>query len=304
MNESLYDILGVAKGASADEIRKAYRTLARKHHPDVNPGDAKAEDTFKKVSAAYDVLGDADKRKAYDEFGEESLRGGFDPEQARAYKQWQGRRRTAGRPPVGERIDYDMGDLGDLFGFGRRPAGPRKGHDVRGTVELDFEQAIRGTEVQLQISTETGPKTVTARIPPGADTGSTLRLSGQGGPGVAGGPAGDVVIETRVRPHPLVRRDGLDLYLPVPVTLSEAYDGASIEVPTFQGAVTVKVPPTSQQGQKLRLRGKGVRRGKEHGDFYVQIEVRVPDRPDPAISEALRAAEAGYQAPVRMGLRL
>jgi curved DNA-binding protein len=304
MNESLYDILGVAKGASADDIRKAYRTLARKHHPDVNPGDAKAEDTFKKVSAAYDVLSDADKRKAYDEFGAESLRGGFDPEQARAYKQWQGRRRAAGQPPVGERVDFDVGDLGDLFGFGRRPRGPRKGHDVRGTVELDFEQAIRGTEVQLQIATDAGPRTVTARIPPGADTGSTLRLSGQGGPGIAGGPAGDVVIETVVRPHKLMRRDGLNLSLPVPVTLAEAYDGASIEVPTFDGPVTVKVPAGSQQGQKLRLRGKGVKRGKERGDLFVELEVKLPEGGDASVSGALREVEAAYQTPVRKGLRL
>jgi DnaJ-class molecular chaperone len=304
MKESLYDILGVGKSASADEIRKAYRTLARKHHPDVNPGDARAEDTFKKVSAAYDVLSDPDKRKAYDEFGEESLRGGFDPEQARAYKQWQSRRRAAGQPSTGERVDFDLGDLGDLFGYGRRSRGPRKGHDVRGTVELEFEQAIRGAEVQLQISTDTGPKTVTARIPPGADTGSTLRLPGQGGPGIAGGPAGDVVIETVVRPHRLIRRDGLDLHLPVPVTVAEAYDGASIEVPTFDGPVTVKVPPGSQQGQKLRLRGKGVKRGKDRGDLYVQLEVKLPEGGDAEVSEALRRAEAGYRAPVRKGVRL
>jgi curved DNA-binding protein len=298
MAETLYDILGVKKDASPDEIRKVYRKLARKHHPDVNPGDKTAEEKFKKVSAAYDVLSDEKKRAAYDEFGDDALAGGFDPEKARAHQQWQSQRRQ-------RRDDFEEGpiefDFADLFGGGGRARGPRRGHDLRATVELELRQAIEGAEIGLELP---GQGTVRVRIPPGADDGSIIRLAGKGGPGAQGGPAGDLVIETIVRPHPLLRRDDLDLYLTLPVTLAEAYNGGAVEVPTFDGPVMLKVPPRSQNGGKLRLRGKGIPRKDRRGDLFVELDVRMPDKADDALADALRAGDALYTTPVRGGLTL
>ncbi len=301
MAESLYDIIGVQRSAGDDEIRKAYRKLARKYHPDVNPGDAGAEDQFKKVAAAYEVLSDADKRKAYDEFGEESLKGGFDPDKARAYQDWQ-RARSGGEEAFRGRGGPDMGgfDLSDLFGFGRK-RGPMRGADLHAVVEMTLAQSIAGGETRLDLP---GRGTTTVRIPPGADDGSILRIAGKGQPGVSGGPAGDLVIETRLRPHPQVSRSGLDLSLKVPVTVDEAYNGASIEIPTFDGPVKLTVPPRSQSGTRLRLKNKGVARGKKRGDFYVELDVRLPDSDAAEVAEALRQAAAGYSAPVRKELRL
>jgi curved DNA-binding protein len=299
MAESLYESLGVARTASADEIRKAYRKLARKHHPDVNPGNAAAEAAFKKISAAYDVLSDDKKRKAYDEFGEASLQSGFDPAKARDYARWQDtrqRRSTRFGDDEGP-IDFDFADL-----FGRRaPRGPARGGDLHASVEIDLQKAIEGTEMTADLP---GHGTVRIRIPKGADTGDTLRVPGKGSPGRDGGPPGDLVIETVVRPHPLVRREGLDLHLTVPVTLDEAYGGASIPVPTFEGPVVLKIPPRSQQRTKLRLRGKGVARKGERGDMIVELDIRMPDQADEALAEALRAANKLYTRPVREGLTL
>jgi curved DNA-binding protein len=296
MAESLYDIIGVAKTATADEIRKAYRKLARKHHPDVNPGDKRAEERFKKVSAAYDVLSDDKKRAAYDEFGDESLAGGFDPDKARAYAAEQQRRSRARsyRPPDDEGpIEFDFGEL---FGRGRGRATVMRGPDLHASVEMDLRQAIAGGEVALDIP---GQGTVRVRIPPGADDGSVIRIAGKGAPGVGGGPPGDLVIETTVRPHPHVRRDALDLYLTLPITIDEAYNGASIDVPTFEGTIVVKVPPRSQNRAKLRLKGKGIPRKGTRGDFYVELDVRMPDKPDDALAAALHASNASYSKPVR-----
>lgn len=299
MAESLYDILGVAKTASADEVRKAYRKLARAHHPDVNPGSAVAEDKFKKVSAAYDVLSDDKKRAAYDEFGDASLQGGFDPAKARDYQRWQHAQQQRASRFHDDTDDEGRAsfDFSELFG---RARGPQRGADLHATLELDLKQAIEGTEISLDLPT--GPQRV--RIPPGADDGSTIRIAGKGAPGGRGGPPGDLLIEITVAPHPRVRREGLDLHLTVPVTLAEAYNGASVTVPTFSGSVTVKVPPRSQNGAKLCLRGKGVTRKDQHGDMILELEVRMPDREDPALSAALDAAAADYSKPVREGITL
>lgn len=298
MAKSLYDTLGVAKDASPDAIRAAYRKLARKHHPDVNPGNKEAEEKFKAISAAYDVLSDDKKRKAYDEFGDASLQGGFDPDKAREYARWQGRQQRRAS-------DFDQGpiefDFSDLFG---RARGPARGHDLTATIQIDFRQAVEGAEFTADIPGQ-GP--VRVRIPPGADTGSTLRVPGKGAPGARGGPAGDLVIEVEVRPHPRLRRDGVDLYLTVPVTLDEAYNGATIDVPTFEGPIALKIPARSQNRAKLRVKGRGVpRRGRagERGDLYVELDVRMPDQPDDALAQALRASGGAYTAPVREELKL
>jgi DnaJ-class molecular chaperone len=296
MAQSLYETLGVAKGASDDSIRKAYRKLARRHHPDVNPGDKKAEEAFKRIAAAYEVLSDEKKRAAYDEFGEESLAGGFDADKARAYKQWQDTRQQQ------RRSGFEHGpaefDFSDLFG---RARGPARGPDLHARVQMELRQAIEGAEVSLELGAK---GTVRVRIPPGADTGSIIRLAGKGAPGARGGPPGDLVIETVVLPHPRLRRDGLDLYLTLPVTLDEAYNGATVEVPTFDGPVLLKVPERSQAGARLRLRGKGIQRKDSRGDLYAVLDVRMPDRVDEALAEALRGSAAAYGTPVRKELTL
>lgn len=293
----LYEALGVSKTATADEIRKAYRKLARKYHPDVNPGDKRAEEQFKKISAAYDVLSDDKKRKAYDEFGDESLQGGFDADKAREYAKWQQTRQQRQRSPFQEGpVEFDFSEL-----FGRAQRGPRRGQDLHTTVELELRQAIEGAEISADIPGQ-GP--VRIRIPKGADTGDTIRVAGKGAPGRGGGPPGDLVIETVVTEHPFVHREGLDLHLTLPVSLDEAYNGASVEVPTFEGPVVVKIPPRSQNGAKLRVKGKGIPRKDTRGNLIVELAVRMPDQPDEALAEALRKAQAAYREPVRKELKL
>ncbi len=306
-NTDPYAVLGVARTATAEEIRTAYRKLARKYHPDVNPGDKAAEARFKEVAAAYDVLSDEQKRKNFDEFGPDSLQSGFDPEQARAYKRWQDARAHAPPPRAHEEaFDWNLEDLLGQFGGmgGRREgafrSGPRRGPDAMGEVELDFIQAVHGTEVSLTIPGIATPLRV--RIPPGADDGSQITLRGQGAPGPGGGPPGDVIIRTRVRPHRFFRREGLDLVLDLPVTLSEAYNGATVDVPTPGGPVKLKIPPRTQTGARLRLRGKGVSRGKQVGDLFAVVWLRLPDADDAALGDALRAADALYARPVREGM--
>lgn len=286
MAQTPYEILGVSKTADADAIRKAYRKLARKHHPDVNPGDKKAEERFKDLSTAYETLSDEKKRAAYDAEGAQPP--------PRQYQQWQdARQQRSSRFDGATEFDFS-----ELF---NRSRGPEPGGDLHATVQMDLRQAIEGTEVSLELP---GQGTVRVRIPPGADNGSVIRLAGRGAPGSRGGPAGDLVIETHVLPHPLLRRDGLDLYLTLPVTLDEAYNGASIEVPTFDGPVMLKVPPRSQTGAKLRLRGKGIARKETRGDLFAVIDVRMPDRADEALAAALRASAADYSTPVRQELAL
>lgn len=303
MAESLYDVLGVAKTASTDEIRKAYRKLARTHHPDVNPGNTASETRFKQVSAAYEVLSDDKKRKAYDEFGDASLQGGFDPDKAREYQRYQHTRQQRSSRFGDEQGPIDF-DFSDFFGGrpGRGPArGPMKGQDMQASVEIDLAQAIEGTELTADLP---GHGTVRVRIPKGADTGSTLRVPGKGAPGRNGGPPGDLVIETVLRPHPLFRREGLDLSLTLPITLAEAYLGATVEVPTFEGPVKLKVPPRAQQHARLRLRGKGVPRKDERGDLLVELDIRMPDRSDDALAKALEGTDSLYSRPVREGVTL
>jgi DnaJ-class molecular chaperone len=295
MAANLYTTLGVKRDASIEDIRKAYRKLAKKHHPDINPGNKAAEDRFKAVSAAYEVLSDPKKRAEYDEFGDAALQTGFDPGKAREYAQWQERRAAGGGFGDAGPIEFDFAEL-----FNRR-RGPTRGQDIHATFQMDLRQAVEGSEVSVDVP-EQG--TVRVRIPPGAETGSVIRLPGKGAPGVRGGTPGDLVIETEVRPHPVLRRDGLDLHLTLPVTLDEAYNGASVDVPTFEGTVVLKIPPRSQNHARLRLRGKGIERKSTRGDLFVELDVRMPDRADDALAAALRAGNAQYGRPVREGLAL
>jgi DnaJ-class molecular chaperone len=166
---------------------------------------------------------------------------------------------------------------------------------------MDLRTAIAGGEVRLEVP---GKKPITVRIPPGADDGSTIRLKGKGPQGSAGGPPGDLLVVTRVRPHALVRRDGLNLHMKIPVTLDEAYNGGTIEVPTFDGPVKLTVPPRTQSGSRLRLRGKGVKRKDTSGDLLVELDVRLPDQLDDDLAEAIRSSASAYSAPIRKEVRL
>ncbi len=283
MEKDPYSALGVARDASQDEIRKAYRKLARKHHPDVNPNDPKAAERFKEISWANDILSDESKRKLFDEFGARGLEAGFDPEQARAYKHWQeGTRRSPSYGEFASEIDLEdllggLGGFGERFGFaGRRaPRGPRKGADAQGEAPVDFLDAVRGGKVTLEFE---GKGALQVTIPAGAEDGTRIRLAGQGAPGPGGGAPGDLYVTLRVRPHPFFTRDGDDIHVEVPATIPELLRGGSIEVPTPDGAATVKIPPRSANGRRLRLRGKGAtkRKSKERGDLYVTLAAVLP----------------------------
>ena len=295
MADELYAVLGVSKGADADSIKKAYRKLATQLHPDKNPGNKKAEERFKKVNHAYDVLGDEKKRKLYDEFGEEGLREGFDPERVRAYREWSSRQaRGQGMPGGGvyggQPVDLEdlfgggaggqTGGFGDLFGDfvqrGRRARGPQKGPDLESEITIDFASAVRGATLELHPQGQASTP-VTVRIPAGADEGSRVRIAGQGGPSSNGGPRGDLVLTIHVTPHPQYRRDGDDLHLDLPVTVAEAYHGAKVKVPTVDGSVSLKVPAHTQSGSVVRLKGKGVaKKGRPAGDLYVHFLVQLP----------------------------
>lgn len=295
MAKDLYAVLGVAKDADAETIKKTFRKLAAKLHPDKNPGDKAAEARFKEINHAHDVLSDDKRRALYDEFGEEGLREGFDPEQARAYRSWGQGGRTSGMPG-GVRIEDIFGGanagFGDVFGemFGRRGrGGPRRvrGQDVEAETTIEFAAAVRGATVQLAVAGAREP--ITVRIPAGAEEGSRVRIAGQGAPSpIDGGSPGDLILTLHVKPHPHFRREGSDLHLELPITLAEAYHGAKVRVPTVDGSVQMKVPARAQAGQVLRLKGKGVaKRGREPGDLYVHFKIVVPTGDDPAIARAI-----------------
>lgn len=299
MARDLYEELGVKRDASAEEIKKAYRALAAKLHPDKNPGNKGAEARFKAVNHANQVLSDPKKRKLYDEFGEDGLREGFDADAYRNYRRASagGARFRRGQPQNLEDLfgagaggggGAGFGDLfGDLFaGNGRaRANAPSKGGDVASEVTVDFTAALEGA--QLKLTLQDGGEEVTVRVPKGADNGDKVRVPGHGAPGRMGGPPGDLIIAIRVRPHPYFERDGLDLYLDLPISVGEAYGGAKVRVPTPEGHVTLSIPRHAQSGQVVRLKGKGVTRGSKHGDLYVRFLVRLPDSDSDEIKKAI-----------------
>jgi curved DNA-binding protein len=270
-----YKILGVARGAGDDEIKKAYRKLARKYHPDVSK-EPNAKEKFQEVSEAYETLRDKEKRAAYDSLGS-GFRQGQD---FRPPPDWFDRFGGGGKAE-----DLHGVDLGELFesmglfgraqrrsgGFGRRSAFP--GEDYEVPVRLTLEEAYRGTERTVQLD----GRGFTARIPRGATDGQRLRLRGKGGPGMNGGPAGDLYLQIALEPHALYRASGHDLDIDVPLAPWEAALGAEVEVPTLEGRVTMKVPPGSKAGQKLRLAGRGLPKpGGGAGDLYAVLSIAVP----------------------------
>lgn len=380
MAKDFYSILGVGKDASEGDIKKAYRKLARKLHPDLNPGDKEAERTFKDVSRAYECLGNAEKRKLYDEFGEESLQSGFDADKMRQYRQWQSAGTGAER--AGGWQSHDFGryqsyeDLfGDLFGFSTadRSSGrsrKMKGQDVEYDITIDFLSALRGlkTDISLRrlqscadcggsgtepgttlipcegcggsgrLNVAEGPinftqacphcgghgrrgtpcrsckgsgqtqgtETLRVTIPPGVDEGSRVRVAGKGVPGQEGGPPGDLYLVVHVTPHSFLSRKGDDIYMDVPVSIGEALAGGSITVPTVNGDVSLKIPPGSQNGKVLRLKGKGVANAKtkSRGDLLVRLAVKLPEAGDEEMRAAARAMDRYYRDDIRKNIRL
>jgi len=373
-----YEALGVARGADADEIRKAYRRLARKYHPDLNPGDKAAEERFKKVQEAYDVLSDEEKRKVYDQYGFYSpnippnggpFAGGGGPGAGAGggmnfdgfdFSEFMRQQQASGSSGTRERESEGYG-FRDIFSniFGReqqqRPTTPQpeRGSDLEYGLNIDFWQSIRGTQIKLNISRQetcetchgtgaagngvivcpecdgTGtvtqmagamkfnltcprcggsgrlknacgtcrgegrishPDTVEVRIPQGVTSGSRLRVAGKGNAGAAGGPAGDLYITVRVEEHPFFKRNGDNIEVEVPLTVSEAGLGAKIEVPTVDGRALLKIPQGTQNGQKFRLRDKGVFNGRKNmrGDEIVEVVLRAPDVHNERTRELLR----------------
>jgi len=336
--KDLYGALGVSKGASADEIKKAYRKLAREYHPDKNPGDAGAEERFKEVQHAYDVLSDAEKRKQYDAFGSADGRRGFDP-------------RGGGFNYAGDFNIGDLGDLGDIFGgiFGRgrgarQQTRAQSGADLEVEVSLSFEDSLKGIETRIPVEVETacsecggsGAKPGTSpkvcpecrgrgvisesqglfalsqpcprcrgngtviedpcprcrgtgrerrtrrysvKIPPGVKDGTRIKLKGKGESGVAGGPPGDLHVVTRVAESPIYERRGADLVVDVPVSLADAALGTEVDVPTPDGAVSMKVPAGSEHGKLLRIKGRGAPKLKGgNGDVLARLRLEVPKK--------------------------
>ncbi len=311
MAQDFYKELGVSRSASADEIKKSYRKLAAELHPDKRPGDKKSETRFKAVNRAYQTLSDPEKRKIYDEFGEDGLREGFDVGAARAYREAArgGRVRTGPggyEDLFGGGQGANIGDLfGDLFGGGggargRRRGGAMKGSDVASEVTVDLASAIRGAELRLRL--QDGGEEVTVRVPAGAGDGDRVRIPGHGAPGMMGGPPGDLLLTIRVAPHPHFERVGLDLYLDLPITPAEAYRGAKVRVPTQDGFVTLTVPKHAQSGQVARLKGKGVKRAGKQGDFFVRFQIRLPEDESSDIESAVDALDAAVPKNLRDGI--
>ncbi|MDE2227955.1 MAG: DnaJ domain-containing protein [Alphaproteobacteria bacterium] len=294
MARNPYEVLGVARDASEDDIRRAYRRLAKQYHPDLNPGNKEAEARFKEVSAANDLLADAAKRARYDR-GEIDETGAEKPQYRADY-------RGFAEGPDGAKYYTSEGvapeDLEDLFAiFGRGAAGGAgpftrrthvrmRGADQRYMLTIDFLEAINGARKRLLLAPD---KSLDVTIPPGLKDGQILRLKEQGADGIGGGPKGDALIEVHVAPHPLFRREGDDIHLELPVTIAEAALGGKISVPTPSGAVTMTVPAGSNTGTRLRLRGKGAPTSDGgQGDEYVTLKVVLPEGGDQALADFLR----------------
>lgn len=300
MSADPYEVLGVSRTATDEEIRRAYRDLAKKLHPDLNPGDATLADRFKAASAAYDLLKDPEKRARYDR-GEIDASGAERP-QHRYYRDFadQGEARHYQSAAGYE----DMGDFSDLFselfrGRGGAAGGPgfrAKGQDVHYRLEVDFLEAVKGST--KRITTPDG-RTLDLKIPAGVADGRTLRMKGEGGPGLGGGPSGDALVDISVRPHPYFTRDGDDIRLDLPISLDEAVLGAKVEAPTVEGRVSITIPKAATSGQVLRLRGRGV---KGRGDQLVRLEIAAPPEVDDELASFMESWRTSHGYDPRKGL--
>ena len=283
-----YKELGVSRGASADEIKKAFRKLAKELHPDKNPGDKITEDKFKRVTAAFDILGDAEKRAKYDA-------GHIDADGNEQYRGFGGGRPGGnpfgqgggfGQGGPGGRANFEGVDLDELFGMfggGGRQRGARdftaRGQDVKATLEISLEDAIAGATRRIQFS---DGRTLDVTIPKGAADGQTIRLRGQGAPG-RGAENGDALIELKIEAHPVYRREGANLTMDLPVSVPDAVLGGKVRVPTPEGVVQMTVPKGSNSGQVLRLKGRGAFAGGKRGDLLAKLVVTLPDEQDEAL---------------------
>jgi DnaJ-class molecular chaperone len=302
-----YEVLGVRRDASADDIRTAYRKLAKQLHPDLNPGKPEAEARFKAVTAAYDILSDPEKRGRYDrgeidESGVERPRYSYRPH-AEGAQGWKYR-------PEGEMDAADLDDLFAMFGRGagsaRHGGGQRiqmPGPDRHFTLTVDFVAAATGGKERVALAPG---EWLDVTIPPGIEQGQILRLKGKGGPGIGGGPPGDALIEVLVAPHPFFRREGDDIHVELPVSLPEAVLGGRVDVPTVTGPVTMTIPNGSDTGTRLRLRGKGIhhrRHGADAaGDQYVTLKVTIGAGDDAELAEFLKTWGAKHQTDPRRSM--
>lgn len=326
MAEDLYQTLGVARDASKPEIQKAYRKLARKYHPDMNPEDKSAQEKFKRVQEAYDVLSDADKRAAYDRYGAdfEKIRGGgWDP--------------NSGGGPSFDGLDLEQifgggggqrggfqfeGGFADFFdqlmgagaagtgarrsrgGGARRSAAPRRGSNVRHELEIPLATAALGGKTEFYLDRGGKHEKLSVTIPPGVETGSKIRLREQGHLSPTGGPQGDLILLIRVSEHPLFRRSGRNLELRLPISVTEAALGATVDVPTPAGTVSLKIPAESSSGRRLRLKGQGVRsRDGEPGDLIVELKLMMPSGLDEESKELMQQFGERNQLTLRQDLR-
>jgi molecular chaperone DnaJ len=371
MAKDFYSILGVKRDASQQEIKKAYRKLARKWHPDINPGNKTAEERFKDISAAYDCLGNEERRKLYNEFGEDGLHAGFDAEKARQYNQWGAYQQedASGGAWSGQKFGRYQ-SYEDIFGDLFRSSGEKGGRDLEHDITIDLISALKGFDTELSMQKTEGCKACNASgidpdspistctacggsgrinvaegpiqftkpcpschghgkkgrscpgcggtgrvqgierikvtIPRGVGEGSRVRLAGKGEPGHNGGQPGDLYLIIHVRPHNLLKREGDDLFMEIPITVAEAIIGGTISVPTIDGKVNVKVPPKSQSGQILRLKGKGAinLKTKKRGDLMLKLIVKVPQTDDREIFNAAEKMNAFYKEDPRGNIRL
>lgn len=312
MTDDPYKILGLDRTASPEDIRKAYRRIAKKEHPDLNPGDTQAEDRFKRASAAYDLLSDPEKRARYDR-GEIDA-GGTERPQHRTWRHYaeadEGQPYTAGAgyADFNEHFSDLGGIFGDLFGKagrgGTRTGGygfRMRGADVGLDVTVEFLEAVQGTSRRVTLPTG---KVVEVTVPAATEDGQVLRLKNQGLPGLEGGPAGDALVHIHVRPHPLFERKGNDIHLDLPVTLAEAMLGGKVPVPTPTGTVMLTIPKGANTGTVLRLKGKGVTdpQTRKPGDQYVRLRVTLPDRPDAELEDFVKDWAARHPYDPRKGL--
>jgi len=299
MAEDYYKTLGVSRNASSDEIQAAYRKLARKYHPDLNPDDASAKAKFQEVQKAFDVLNDASKREMYDRYGSSfenmGAGGGGAGGGPRTYR-W-----SSGGEGV-EDVDFSEffgerfggggggGGFADIFsqftragaGGGQRRRAPRRGADLQSELQVPFQTAVLGGEMQLSIDRGEGRvETISVRIPPGIEDGQKMRLRGQGEPAASGGQAGDILLTIHVASHPYYTRKGNNLYVKLPVRLDEALLGAKVDVPTPKGTVTLTVPPGTSGGARLRIKGHGIEpKSGPTGDLFAEVQIVVPDKLD------------------------
>jgi DnaJ-class molecular chaperone len=292
-----YETLGVKRDASQDAIRAAYRKLAKKLHPDLNPGDKQAEDRFKSIASAYDLLSDTEKRARFDR-GEIDASGAERPQQ-RSYRDFQ--EADAGPHAYGASGAYaDFGEISDIFGdlfSGRRGGGGgafrMRGSDARYHLAVDFLEAVNGGTRRITLP---DGATLDVTILPGTEDGQILRLRGKGGEGVGGGPAGDALIAIEVRAHPFFTRNGHNIEVELPVSLAEAVLGGKLDVPTPTGPVRMSVPKGSNSGTRLRLKGRGVAKpGGGHGDEYVTLKIVLPEGHDEALEAFVRGWQTGTQ---------